>query len=280
MLHESIHNKVLLNMSNNLKAFLRDLLPKMYQVPVKYWNDWQRGTLEEEMKLLGLIVRRNDRVIDVGGNRGTYAYQFWRLGALVEVFEPNPICLSVLKAWAANKPAVQIHAVALSSRSGAANLHIPIDKSGIEHDASASIENSCLGLVRDQSVPLQTLDSFKFENITLIKIDVEGHEYSVIEGAALTLTSSRPALLIEIEQRHITRPISEVFEKIQSFGYIGFFMMAEKLVPLDNFDVARHQPMEQFGGSKTGYINNFLFLHQDRLAEDEYSALFKTPLLK
>jgi len=262
-------------MSNKLKVFLRNLLPKKYQVPVKYWNDWQRGTLEEEMKILGLIVCDNDRVIDVGGNRGIYAYQFWRLGAMVEVFEPNPVCLSVLKAWAADKSAVHIHSIALSNCFGNANLHIPIDETGIEHDASASIENDDLGLVRDQSVPLQTLDSFRFEDVSLIKIDVEGHEYSVIEGAAETIATSNPALLVEIEQRHITRPITEVFEKILGFGYQGFFMMSGKLVSLGSFDIARHQPMKNFGGSKVGYINNFLFLHQKKVDNGEYATLFK-----
>jgi len=267
-------------MSKNIKAFLRDLLPKKYQVPVKYWNDWQRGTLEEEMKLLKLIVRGNDRVIDVGGNRGVYAYQLWRLGAMVEVFEPNPVCLNILKAWAADKPAVHVHSVALSSCAGSTNLHIPIDESGVEHDASASIENDEFTHARDQLVSLQTLDRFRFEAVSLIKIDVEGHEYSVVEGAEETITQSRPVLLVEIEQRHIARPISDVFEKILGFGYQGFFMMAGKLIALENFELARHQPMENFGGSKVGYINNFLFLHQDRLANGEYGALFNEPLLK
>ena len=61
-------------MFTGIKVFFRNLLPKKYQVPIKYWNDWRRGTLEEEMKILGEIVRRNDHVIDVGGNRGIYTY--------------------------------------------------------------------------------------------------------------------------------------------------------------------------------------------------------------
>ncbi|MDO9010557.1 MAG: FkbM family methyltransferase [Gallionella sp.] len=267
-------------MSDGLKIFLRNLLPKKYQVPIKYWNDWQRGTLEEEMKILGLLVRTNDRVIDVGGNRGIYAYQFWKLGALVEVFEPNPICSSILKAWAVGKSAVRVHSVALSYCSGHANLHIPIDASGIEHDASASIENTGFALARDELVVLQTLDSFQFENVSLIKIDVEGHEFSVIKGAEQTIASSRPVLLVEIEQRHIVCPINEVFEKILGLGYQGFFMTRGKLTALENFEVARHQSMENFGGSKVEYINNFLFLHRDRLADEEYSGLLKGPLLK
>ena len=176
------------------------------------------------MKFLTLLVRQDDVAIDIGGNRGVYAYQLWRLGASVEVFEPNPICFSVLESWAVGKPGVHLHSVALSSRAGSANLHIPIDGAGVEHDASASIEQTGFAQTRDQLVSLQTLDSYRFENVALIKIDVEGHEYAVLDGASATLTSSRPALLVEIEQRHSGRPISEVFDKVQSYGYQGFFL--------------------------------------------------------
>ena len=232
------------------------------------------------MKFIDLIVQNNNRVIDIGGNRGIYAYQLWRRGARVEVFEPNPTCYRVLEVWAADKPNVNVHSVALSNRAGSANLHIPIDGSGVEHDASASIEHSGFAKARDQLVPLRTLDSYQFEGVSLIKIDVEGHEYSVIEGAEKTIVSSRPALLIEIEQRHIDRPIEAVFGKILEFGYQGFFMGILGLIPLEEFDAARHQSMENFGTGKNSYINNFLFLHCAKQNDGEYSALVKGQLLK
>jgi FkbM family methyltransferase len=256
-------------MLNFLKIKIRDLLPKKHQVPIKYWYSWIGGKLEPEMKLLESIVLRSDKVIDVGGNRGVYAYQLWKLAASVEVFEPNPLCSDVLKAWAEDKPSVRINSVALSSRSGYADLHIPIDKSGTEHDSSASIENT-YAHVRDQTVQVKTLDSYRFEGVSLIKIDVEGHEYSVIEGAKATLLSSKPALLIEIEQRHINRPINEVFDKILSLGYQGYFVGLYGLNSLDKFSVSLHQSMEKFSVNNRNYINNFLFLHKERIHNNEY----------
>ena len=267
-------------MLNSLKTLARDLLPKRYQVPAKYWYGCLRGGLEEEMKFLRLLVRQHDRVIDVGGNRGVYAYQLGRLGARVEVFEPNPTCFSVLVAWAAGKPGVHLHSVALSSHAGSANLHIPIDGFGIEHDASTSIEHTGFTQSRDQLVPLQTLDSYQFEGASLIKIDVEGHEYSVIEGAAATIAASRPALLVEIEQRHSSRPIGEAFEKIQGFGYEGFFVKRGRITALNKFNAATHQSMADFDAGKGRYINNFLFLHRDRIANHEHDSIADGLLLK
>lgn len=263
-----------------LKGFVRDLLPMRFQVPSKYWYGWLQNSLEAELKFIELIVRRGDTVVDVGGNRGIYAYRMWNMGAKVEVFEPNPVCCRVLRAWAAGRAGLSIHPVALSNRAGTANLHIPIDGSGVEHDASASIEHSGFGKIREQMVELKTLDSYGFSDISLIKIDVEGHEYSVIEGAADTIASSKPALLVEIEQRHIDRPIGDVFKKILQFGYEGSFLGLKGLVQLEHFDAAHDQTMKKFGSPRGGYINNFLFLHRSRLLGGDYTGLMNSQFSK
>ena len=49
-----------------------------------------------------------------------------------------------------------------------------------------------------EQAELRTLDSFGFENVSLIKIDVEGHENQVLAGAANLIRASKPAILIEI----------------------------------------------------------------------------------
>jgi FkbM family methyltransferase len=191
------------------------------------------------------------------------------------VFEPNPVCLAVLSSWAAGKGGVNLHPVALSNCQGAASLQIPIDASGVEHDASASIERGHTGGFRDQEVELRTLDSYWFDAVTLIKIDVEGHEYSVIEGAVETIRISKPALLVEIEKRHIARPVEAIFDQIFTLGYCGYFLENGRLKSLQYFDEVRHQVQENLDNPKKLYINNFLFLPRDRIAYGEYEALLR-----
>lgn len=260
-------------MNRSFKTYLRDLLPTKYQVPAKYWYRRLRGGLEKEMELLPLIVRKHSHVVDIGGNRGSYAYCLWSLGAKLEVFEPNPKCSKVLSAWGKGKPNVNIHSFALSDSSGSTTLHIPIDESGEEHDASASIEFTEFAHAREQLVMLQTLDSYQFKDVSFIKIDVEGHEYSVIGGALETISVSHPAMLVEIEQRHNTRPIHEVFERILNLGYLGFFLCDDRLMALKNFDVSLHQSKDKFGDTTEQYVNNFLFLNHDRVKNGEYADL-------
>ena len=243
-------------------------------MPAKYWYGRIRGTLEPELDLLHLLVKPGDRAVDVGGNRGVYAYKLWKLGCRVEVFEPNPVCCGVLASWLRGRERVRLHPVALSSSEGQAELHIPVDAAGIEHDASASLEHEFDGF-RNQTVSVRTLDSFGYEDAAFIKIDVEGHEQSVLAGAERTLETSAPALLVEVEQRHNKQPIDRIFAHIEGKGYRGYFLDPVKggLRPLREFDPTSDQAPLQFGSTGARYINNFLFLHGRRRTQGYYAGL-------
>jgi FkbM family methyltransferase len=260
-------------MTSKLKSVVRDALPPSLQVPVKYYLNLWFGGHEPEMAMLPHLVGAGDRVVDVGGNRGAYAFRLSQLGTTVEVFEPNPACNQVLRAWAAGHPAVTIHPFGLSDHAGAIVLRIPIDESGVEHDASASVEPHAFRHAREQTVELRTLDSFGFEGVTFVKIDVEGHEYSVLLGAKSLLATARPAVLVEIEQRHLQRPIGDVFDLFVDAGYRGWFLDGSALNTIDAFDLVRDQAPSAFGMHGQRYINNFLFIARDRLSEPRYARL-------
>lgn len=259
-------------MLQRLKRVARDTLPMSLQVPIRYWYSRMRGYLEPEMDVLADIVEPGDKVVDVGGNRGIYAFKLANMGAEVEVFEPNPECVRILEPWAA-KRGVHVHAVAISSSEGEAELRIPIDARGVEHDASATLDVLHAQDSRVETVPLRTLDSFGLRNLVLIKIDVEGHEQSVLEGAAQTIATSRPALLIEIEQRHVERPIADLFRLLEEQNYLGFFLIDDRLHPIAEFDLARHQSMADFESAEHRYHNNFFWFHADRWAAGDYDRV-------
>ena len=257
-----------------IKTKIRDSIPKRLQVPLKYWYSKFSGELEEEMILLPKLLTRTGRVVDVGANRGVYAYPMAKLSSYVELFEPNPYCSVVLNCFASTRLNVTVHTVALSDRQGFADLQVPVDAAGVEHDSSATIEKIASDDFRAHRVKLTTLDSFEFRNVEFIKIDVEGHESRVLAGAAETIKSQMPALLIEVEQRHCERPIEDVFKQVRGLGYEGFFLEGGRtLRSLSDFDPLRHQAISNLGGRRGSYINNFLFLHCKRLSNGDYKSV-------
>jgi len=260
-------------MINNLKSKFTNLIPKKQQVPFKYYLDIFRGYHEEELQLLKYMVSKGDLVVDVGGNRGQYSYKLWSLGCRVEAFEPNPLCFSILSAWAKNISGINVHSVALSDKKDSTILNIPIDKKGHEHDASASIEHNDFTNFRKQTISTSTLDSCNLKDIRLIKIDVEGHEAKVLLGASQTIKICKPALIIEIEQRHLKCPISDVFEYIKQLGYEGYYLLDKQLYNLESFNVNANQSINLVNNKNKKYINNFIFLHKSRVKHKEYSLL-------
>jgi FkbM family methyltransferase len=266
---------------SKFKQMLRDALPLGLQVPAKFWYLKARGMLEPEIALLPFLLRSGQHAIDVGANFGSYAYAMRRMGCKVAMFEPNPQIAAALIDWAGGRDRRaaagrwdSVHQIALSDRAGGAALHIPRDAGGIEHDASASIRAGHHGPGRMVEVETRSLDSFGFAPVDLIKIDVEGHETSVLAGARETIAASAPALIIEIEQRHCSFPLTETFSTILALGYQGWFLCENRLLPLSAFDRDTHQSAAAFAGNGQPYCNNFLFLAETRLARGEYDALF------
>ena len=213
------------------------------------------------MKVLRYIIDKNDVVLDVGANRGLYSYALWRLRTHLHIFEPNLSLFNILLSWGQDKKNVYIYNIGLSDYEGESLLNIPLDCNGIEHDASASLNqnfNSSFSVIT-QTVNLKKLNSFYFDKIDFIKIDVEGHELQVINGANNLITKFKPILLVEIEQRHNFENINVIFKKIIDFGYTGFFIHRNKVINLFNFDVNLHQNINNFNLSRL-YINNFIFI--------------------
>lgn len=258
-----------------LKSVVRKRLPARWQVPIKYRYCQFRGTIEKEIRILPLFLEKGDLAIDVGGNLGAYSFALKKLGCQVVVFEPNPDCATVLQAWGKYLSDVTVWPLALSSEPGSAVLRVPVDQDGIEHSSSASIEDAKVEEnVRCHDVKLEPLDAFGLFGAKFIKIDVEGHELSVLAGAEQTIAESRAALLVEIEQRHNLRSIDDVFATILARGYQGFFLAGALLRPLGDFDLELHQTIDAFQAGDKVYVNNFLFLHESRIEGGDYDKLF------
>jgi hypothetical protein len=125
---------------------------------------------------------------------------------------------------------------------------------------------------RSLLVDVTTLDNFfstQDRGPDFLKIDVEGHELAVLEGARQILELHRPAILVECEARH--RPngdVCPVFDLLHSHGYTGSFFQNGQRRPLAEFDPAEHQRIiEGSALNPRGDVNNFAFVaaaHRDR----------------
>lgn len=205
---------------------------------------------------IALVPRRDRLSLDIGANVGVWAEAMRRHSLGVHAFEPNPKMFRLLGRAAGR--GVVAHSLALSDRAGIAELHVPRRARGYSNQG-ATLSGVALGGAAHRSVTVETrlLDAFGFDAVGLIKIDVEGHELAVIEGARQTLLRCRPNLIVEIEEKHAGRPVPEVLERIAAHGYRAHALDGGILRPVEEIDLgARIGPGTPLGR----YIFNWVFL--------------------
>lgn len=226
---------------------------------------------EPELHEVEHLVRPGTIAVDAGAHFGAYSFVLARLvGNDGRVIAIEPIAEDAeLIARAARTLRLPISVVccALSSGTGEATLRVP-RLGGAQKTALATLgETAQTGDavdVESRRVPVQRLDDVLRDMdrpVSFVKIDVEGHELEVLDGAKQTLAEHRPNILIEINHDLGDRPVETVFDRILAHGYRGEFLEAGRFRrPLSTFDVERHQVAAADHVLSREYVNNFIFL--------------------
>lgn len=224
-----------------------------------------RLALADGHELSAVLKLSNGGVfIDVGANVGAWSAVAAGAFRQVQAFEPNSALATMIRPLLPKN--VIVHNVALSDEDGTATLFVPLID-GLAIAARASLEAGANGAAKTfpQQVNKRTIDSYAFSQVDVIKIDVEGHEASVLRGAEATLRRERPALVVEIEERHHEGGSEAIIGWVGAQGYACFFYADENIVRFDSGDIVRLQQTRQskVGKRAKGYINNFIFLPRE-----------------
>ncbi|MBS0168637.1 MAG: FkbM family methyltransferase [Nitrospira sp.] len=168
--------------------------------------------------MLSRVVTRGDWVVDVGANVGFYTKRLAELvgsEGRVLAFEPVPETFMLLTSNVSmcGFTNVTLFNAAVSEATKLSGISIPNYSDTTQPNYyQAHITSLSDSPVRILAV---SLDSIKIQSsIRLIKIDAEGHEFSVIKGMQRTLLRDRPILIVEA-------PDTETRELIESLGYVG-----------------------------------------------------------
>lgn len=222
---------------------------------------------ERELHLLRHLCMRDRDAIDAGANEGSYVYFMKRYARRVYAFEPVPWLAEALTRKFA--PRVVVRNIALSRESGTAVLRIPL-VGGAPVTGLASLDDGDAASdgFEQIEVPTRPLDEVFAGDAGFIKIDVEGHEEAVLDGAAKTIARGRPRLLVEIEESRAPGALKRIRAFLRRFNYRGYFLHGRAVWTIDAFDADTMQQPADIADFRAGavrsdfdrYINNFLFL--------------------
>ncbi|MGH7007647.1 MAG: FkbM family methyltransferase [Stellaceae bacterium] len=247
------------------KAAARDFCPK----PLLLWREarYFEKYGERELRLVRYLCQRERDAVDVGAHEGSYVHFMKRHARRVYAFEPVPSLAEAL-AWKF-APRVVVRNIALSRESGTAILRIPlIEGAALTGLASLNDGAGATTAITEIAVQTRPLDEVFAGDAGFIKVDVEGHEEAVLDGAARTIARCRPRLLIEIEEGRMPGAPSRIHAFLRRFNYRGYFVCGRTLAAFEMFDPATMQRPADIAGFRAGvprqsfdrYCNNFLFL--------------------
>jgi FkbM family methyltransferase len=256
----------LLSRGGHLRDRLTCALPPRLSVRLRAYV--HRLRREPEIAMLQWFCDSRRVSLDIGANRGQFAYFLRRYSSNVICFEPQPHLASYLRRSLGDAAAVR--ECALSDTAGRGILHVPTIDGERDNDGLASlkyvqIDSQPCKLIE---VEICCLDDIGLSDVGFIKIDVEGLETNVLRGGIRSIERDRPALLVESERRHSCGAPQSVFALLDGIGYRGYFWLDGRWHPVCEFCLDVHQnernAPDLYGDPRGCYVNNFLFLPRER----------------
>jgi len=207
--------------SKRLKTGLRLMIdPKRRWIDLNlaFKSKYEEGTLH----LIERLLPKSGVFIDVGANIGvmsTYAARLVGSGGVVLAFEPDHVNFGRL-IWAreANSlPQLIAFPIALGSEERWMKLQrSPTGDGGLSSLVGAEeLKEGCSVLVARLD---DLISCVPVSRIDLMKIDVEGFESSVIDGAKNTIEEHKPALIVEM----VNDDAVNAGKRLEKFGYVSF----------------------------------------------------------
>lgn len=146
-------------------------------------------------------IKKTDVVLDCGAHIGYHALQMSKLCQTVHAFECNPRTYLLLKKNVQHVNNVIINKCGLSDRLGKTTINYCADfNTGMcaLNDNPMEKPQQVQSLNKKVNVNLLTIDSLEIGRVNFMKIDVEGYERKVIDGAIKTIHRCKPIMVIEV----------------------------------------------------------------------------------
>lgn len=170
----------------------------------KFWDECLRPYMD--------VLQAGDVYVDVGANLGFFPIYLASRGVVCHAFEPAPALYELLVSnISLNNQSVLCHLykTALYDRETTLVLHSnwkALTAYDEQMDYEKASNSGLLCLVEQgrgdecRKFEAKTLDSFKIEDVKLLKIDTQGCDLRILHGAHGTIETYRPVVLFEYEE--------------------------------------------------------------------------------
>jgi len=198
---------------------------------IENYNRWQERLIENHLIKYFLDKSNRRTVIDGGSSYGWMAVTFAKYFDQVKCFEVRDDVRSALKENTKALPNVEVFDCGLSQKEQIVTIsqHTATGHTMITQEASSKSLASATSANPEEGKKVNSIDSFNFENVDCIKLDVEHHEFNVLLGAEETIKKWKPLLVVEVLAAMKRRPEPlgtilfeerlKIFKLVNTYGY-------------------------------------------------------------
>jgi len=196
---------------------------------------------DAEVDIMSRYLTPESIYVDVGTNIGYHALAVHqRVGCQVRGFEPHPNHFAIAAYNCKDKP-IRIYNTAVGNSNGVINIKdFDPEKSGNFGEVSISEE----GTVEVSLIKLDELE--ELTHCDLIKIDVEGHELDVLQGATRLLNANRPVVFYEAIEPNSYGPC---FEYLRDMQYKQYWVTCRNKPLAPTYKQSDENPFDMYGVS-------------------------------
>lgn len=228
---------------------------------ISVFGFYEREQLEMIFSALSPLEKTfaSGRALDVGANIGNHSLYYAKHFKNVEAFEPHPRIAKLLRFNTEYTPNINVNEYGVGDEIS----------SSVMNEVSNNIGASSIG---KGSIPIdiRTIDSFNYNDVSFMKIDVEGFEQQVLRGARETIARCNPILIVEQHRHEFANGYPETLKIIEDMGYAFGWFTAGSIQ--SRWNKARAAISERIQSKRT-----FEFKIAEHAEPGEYLALVAIP---
>jgi len=178
-------------------------------------NEWKKtkkffnsNNIDDLLKVIG--DKKIKRSLDIGGWIGLWSLELSKISEQIELFEPNKLHMLCAEKNLSKVSNVNFHNFA----TGNDHKTVGMSYRNNGHTGTFSVTS------HEGDIQCIPIDSFNFDDVDLVKIDVEGYELFVLEGMVSTIKKCKPIIQIEYNgnTKYWNQPKKLIHDFLTSLG--------------------------------------------------------------